>query len=56
MDDKEFIKLITNIDSNRSNQRLEKAKKLLVSDFSLYHIEELTFDDESPKKRHLKMS
>ncbi len=51
MEDKELMDFIKNIDSSKKSQKLEKAKELLVSDFSLYHIEELTFEDESPRKK-----
>ncbi len=51
MEDEELIDLIKNIDTVNPNKKLEKAKKLLVSEFSLYYIEELTFEDESPRKK-----
>jgi len=51
MKDEKLLDLITNIENTKSNQQLEKAKELLPSDFSLYHIEELTFDDEAPRKK-----
>jgi len=51
MKDEKLLELISNIDNARFNQRLKKARELLNSDFSLYHIEELTFEDESPRKK-----
>ena len=51
MEDKILIDFMKNIDSPNPNDKLEKAKELLSSDFSLYHIEELTFEDESPRKK-----
>jgi len=51
MKDEKLLDLITNIENTKSNQQLEKAQELLPSDFSLYHIEELTFDDEAPRKK-----
>ena len=35
-----LIEFISSIDSIKSRQKLEKAKEILVSDFSLYHIED----------------
>ncbi len=51
MEDEELIDLIKNIDTASTSKKLEKAKKLLVSEFSLYYIEELTFEEESPRKK-----
>lgn len=51
MRDEKLIDFIKNIDNPRTNDKLEKVKKLLPSDLSLYHIEELTFEDESPRRK-----
>jgi DNA helicase HerA-like ATPase len=51
MRDESLIEFISSIDSIKSGQKLEKAKEILVPEFSLYHIEELTFEDESPRKK-----
>jgi len=39
------------IDAN--TRKINKAKKVLNREFSLYHIEELTFEDDSPRKEAL---
>jgi len=35
------------------NKKIEKAKEILPKDFTLLHIEELTFEDDSPRKEAL---
>lgn len=37
----------------KCNYRLEKVRQFLVKDFCLYHIEELTFEEKSPRKEAL---
>jgi len=51
MGEEELIDFINNINYVKSTKKFKKAKKILVSEFSLYHIEELTFEDESPRKK-----
>jgi len=51
MGDETLIDFINTIDSPRNNNKLKKAKELLPAEFSLYHIEELTFEEESPRKK-----
>ena len=51
MGEEELIDFISNINCVKSTKKFKKAKKILVSEFSLYHIEELTFEDESPRKK-----
>lgn len=48
---KSFIELLKEVGSPvTSTPTLEPSKMLVESDFSLYHIKELTFDDDSPRK------
>ncbi len=40
----------SNLSDNFKINKLEKAKELLKKDFILYHIQELTFEEKSPRK------
>ena len=35
---------------NNKKVNFDKTKELLLQDFSIYHIEELTFEDQAPRK------
>ncbi len=52
MSDKTLAELLNNkrLNHSSSSKNLEKAKEILKTDFCLYHIQELTFEDESPRK------
>jgi len=51
MNDEQLIDFLKDIDISKSTKKFKSAKKILSSEFSLYHIEELTFEDEAPRKK-----
>ncbi len=56
MQEKAIIDILNSrntIGLNSKKDRLERAKILMDREFSLYHIEELTFEEESPRKEAL---
>lgn len=56
MEEKAIIDILNSrntIGLNSKKDRLERAKILMDREFSLYHIEELTFEEESPRKEAL---
>ena len=52
MKEKALIEILKNSESNiaTKSKKLEEARELLSKEFSLYHIQELTFEDDSPRK------
>ena len=47
----EILKNRSNLDEDR--EKINKVKEILPKDFTLLHIEELTFEDDSPRKEAL---
>ncbi|OQY39061.1 MAG: hypothetical protein B6229_04520 [Spirochaetaceae bacterium 4572_7] len=46
----EILKSRTNLKLKNKSSNLEKANEIISRDFTLFHIEELTFEEKSPRK------